>query len=409
MQEKQSKKLKRLRVYCIMAFVFALVLVLMPKSISGLPEIDNKLLITVIALDKSNDKIKVTGTAIMPGESQTPSVERATVSAEGRSVAQALDGISVKMGKPVELGLCGAVIVGSGFESESVIPHLNYLVGSGKIIPGAYLLHSPEKSGEEIIKLNNKLSKASSNGISKVIEFNAVSNNVPTTTILRFLSYSAGKGKSAYLPCIKFSDISKSGGGKSGGESGSGESESGSGEQDSEVKTLDTVALYKDGKRQKILSKDETKGYVWTDIRSTLGLVNLDEITVNGEKFYNIPCQLLRKKFDIKCGFDKGEPTVEFNLKLTLGHDSTDIINQIYKKYGLSGEEMEKIIRDGFARQIQNSLALAVSAMRDCNCDSVGITDKFYKYCNREYNEYEYRNELLNRAKITYSINIKFA
>ncbi|MBQ8882046.1 MAG: hypothetical protein IJY70_01460, partial [Clostridia bacterium] len=309
MQEKQSRKLKRLRVYSIMAFVFALVLALMPKSISGLPEIDNKLLITVIALDKSNDKIKVTGTAIMPGESQTPSVERATVSADGQSVAEALDGISVKMGKPVELGLCGAVIVGSGFESESVIPHLNYLVGSGKIIPGAYLLHSPEKSGEEIIKLNNKLSKASSNGISKVIEFNAVSNNVPTTTILRFLSYSAGKSKSAYLPCIKFSDESKTSGSESGSGRESGGESSGSGEQDSEVKTLDTVALYKDGMRRKILSKDETKGYVWTDIRSTLGLVNLDEITVKGEKFYNIPCQLLRKKFDIKCGFDKGEPT----------------------------------------------------------------------------------------------------
>ena len=409
MNEKQTNKQKRLKTYLTFALIFALVLVFMPKTLSGMPEIDNKLLVTVIALDKSGDKIKLTGTAIMPGENQTPSVNRATVTGEGDSVSQALDQISVKNGKPVELGLCGAVIVGSGFNGESVIPHLNYLVGSGKIIPGAYLLHSLQDTGENIIKMNNNLSKASSNGISKVIEYNAVSTNVATTTILRFLSSSASPSGGAYMPCIKFSS-SGSGGENMKSQSKNNEQSGGESEsKSSEISGLDSVALYNDGVLCAILNEEETKGYVWTDIRSTLGLVTLEKITVNGEDFYNIPAQLLRKKFNIKCAFVDGKPTAKLSLNLTLGHDSTDLINQIYKRFKLSGEEMEKLIKNGFSEQIKSSLKVAVNALKKYGCDSLGIVDNFYKFCHHEYKNYSAKSTIFDDTIIEYEVSVRFA
>ncbi|MBR2989200.1 MAG: hypothetical protein IKC64_05715 [Clostridia bacterium] len=413
MNKKQTNKQKRLNLYLTLAFIFALILIFTPKTLSGMPEIDNKLLVTIIALDKADDKIKVTGTAIMPGENQTPSVNRATVSGEGRSVSEALDQISVKNGKPVELGLCGAVIVGSGFESESVIPHLNYLVGSGKIIPGAYLLHSPVDTGENIIKMNNNLSKASSNGISKVVEYNAVSTNVATTTILRYLSTSASVSGSAYMPCIKLSSDdgkakNKQGKSQSGGQSGEQSGEQGE-EKSSEISGLDSVALYKNGVRCALLSEEETKGYVWTDIRSTLGLVTLDKLSVNGKDFYNIPAQLLRKKFEIKCSFNNGKPTAKLKLNLTLGYDSTDVINQIYKEFKLSGKKMENLIKNGFIEQIKSSLKTAMNALKKYDCDSVGIVDKLYKFCHSEYKKYPNKSSIFDDIELEYEVSVRFA
>ena len=414
---KNDKKIVRLKVYLALAVIFALTLIFMPKSISGMPEIENKLLVTVLALDKENDKIKVSGTAIMPGENQTPSIEKTTVSALGRTVGEALDGISVKMGRPVELGLCGAVIIGSGFENESVIEPLNYLIASGKIIPGAYLLHANKSTGAEIIEKNNNLSKASASGINKVIEYNAVANNVPTTTILRFLTQNAGKSKSAYLPCIEFENKqqegkndSQSGKSEPSGSSSSGNSSQTQGEKSNEeINTLNSVALYKEGVKVAVMDKETTRGLVWTDTRSTLGLVVLDKLIVNCEKYYSIPCQLLNKKFRINCAFVNGKPQALFSLSITLGYDSTDIINTIYKKYRLSGKEMEDRIREGFARQIKNELEMVVKKMRENDCDAVLVADHFYKFCFREFSDYSPKERIFDDCKIDYEVKIRFA
>ena len=177
---KTSGKVKKLRIYSVLAFAFMLVLVLMPRQSSGMPEIENKLLITTIGIDKTTDGYSVSAVVVMPQENHGGSVSKIEADAEGKSLSEALEQMSIKMGKPLELGLCGLVIVGDTFGKEAITPHLSYLLSSGKIIPGAFLVASTDgKSAKKAIELANKLSDATSNVLSKLIEYNAVESNLP--------------------------------------------------------------------------------------------------------------------------------------------------------------------------------------------------------------------------------------
>lgn len=219
-----KNKERLLRIYKILIAVFVVVLVLLPRSVTSIPEIETKLLLTVMGLDKTENGYRVSATAVMPAESQNGSTIRAEVEAEEVSVSAALEKLSLKMGKRLELGLCGVVMVGDTFGDESLLPHLKYLLSSGKIIPGAYLVQAKDRSAKEAIEMSDALSEASSNGLSTLVEHNALNTHMSTITLLKFLSDTASVTNCAYMPQLEIGKKDKAFGGGSDGGSGSGES-----------------------------------------------------------------------------------------------------------------------------------------------------------------------------------------
>ena len=121
-----KNKTKLLKIYKLMILFFVLVLILSPKSVTNRPEIETKLLLTSIGLDKVEDQYRVSATAVMPQESQNGSTMRLNVGVEADSVSAAFEKLSLKMGKKLELGLCGLIVIGDTFGDESILPHLNY-------------------------------------------------------------------------------------------------------------------------------------------------------------------------------------------------------------------------------------------------------------------------------------------
>lgn len=61
-----KNKTKLLKIYKLMILFFVLVLILSPKSVTNRPEIETKLLLTSIGLDKVEDQYRVSATAVMP-------------------------------------------------------------------------------------------------------------------------------------------------------------------------------------------------------------------------------------------------------------------------------------------------------------------------------------------------------
>ena len=75
-KNKTSDKVKRLRIYSIIVFAFMLVLVLMPRKSAGMPEIENKLLITTMGIDKTANGYCVSAVVVMPQETHGGSVSK---------------------------------------------------------------------------------------------------------------------------------------------------------------------------------------------------------------------------------------------------------------------------------------------------------------------------------------------
>ncbi len=416
-----KNKTKLLKIYKLMILFFVLVLILSPKSVTNRPEIETKLLLTSIGLDKVEDQYRVSATAVMPQESQNGSTMRLNVGVEADSVSAAFEKLSLKMGKKLELGLCGLIVIGDTFGDESILPHLNYLMASGKIIPGAYLVLSLGKSAKETIEMSNMLSEASSNGLSKLIEHNALDTNMPSITLLKFLSETGSVTKSSYIPCIEIGEKENSDdetGGSGSGSGGSADS-SGSGGGDStsagdqkrgetEIKSLSKIAFYRDGRQIKFLDDEQTRGFTWSDKSSTQGLVSLENLKVQDIDVGQIFCQLRSKKFKIKTGIDNGVPQTKMSVEVLLELEDRYKLSDLFKYYGISEEEINQNIKNQFAVKIENELVSVINVMKECDCDAMGLTTNLYKFHYNDYNNYPDKENILSAMQVDYDIKVKF-
>lgn len=407
-----KSKTKLLKIYKLMILFFILVLILSPKSVTNRPEIETKLLLTSIGLDKVEDQYRVSATAVMPQESQNGSTMRLNVGVEADSVSAAFEKLSLKMGKKLELGLCGLIVIGDTFGDESILPHLNYLMASGKIIPGAYLVLSLGKSAKETIEMSNMLSEASSNGLSKLIEHNALDTNMPSITLLKFLSETGSVTKSSYIPCIEIgkkdsgSDQEKpsDGGSDEGQSSGSGADKKG----ETEIKSLSKIAFYRDGRQIKFLDDEQTRGFTWSDKTSTQGLVSLENLKVQDIEVGQIFCQLRSKKFKIKTGINNGVPQTKMSVEVLLELEDRYKLSDLFKYYGISEEEINQNIKNQFAVKIENELVSVINVMKECDCDAMGLTTNLYKFHYNDYNNYPDKENILSAMQVDYDIKVKF-
>lgn len=407
-----KSKTKLLKIYKLMILFFVLVLILSPKSVTNRPEIETKLLLTSIGLDKVEDQYRVSATAVMPQESQNGSTMRLNVGVEADSVSAAFEKLSLKMGKKLELGLCGLIVIGDTFGDESILPHLNYLMASGKIIPGAYLVLSLGKSAKETIEMSNMLSEASSNGLSKLIEHNALDTNMPSITLLKFLSETGSVTKSSYIPCIEIgkkdsgSDQEKpsDGGSDEGQSSGSGADKKG----ETEIKSLSKIAFYRDGRQIKFLDDEQTRGFTWSDKTSTQGLVSLENLKVQDIEVGQIFCQLRSKKFKIKTGINNGVPQTKMSVEVLLELEDRYKLSDLFKYYGISEEEINQNIKNQFAVKIENELVSVINVMKECDCDAMGLTTNLYKFHYNDYNNYPDKENILSAMQVDYDIKVKF-
>ena len=411
------KKSKLLNIYKILALAFVIMLLALPKAVLRTPEIEAKLLITTLGVDREQEKIIASGTAVMPSEAHDGSTMRLSVYAEGESLSEALERLSIKMGKKLELGLCGLVVVGNTLEKESVLPYLEYLLSSGKIIPGAYLVYSPDRTAKEAIEMTNSLSEATSNGISKLIEHNANLTNVTAVTLHKFLSNSHGPSKASFMPCLrvreKQSSSSTSGGSQgSGGSSQGGSSQGGSGGSsqggETEIECLKKISLFDNGLRVAEMDDEQTRGFTWTDKKSTRGLVTLDNLVVESREVGEIYCQLLDKEYKLKTKIKDGKVQAIIVIDALLAFEDRYKISNLFRYDKISEGAIDEALREQYATSIKNELKLALSKMKESNCDVIGVKENLYRHHGKDYKDKNLSQVDFSSIPVDIKVKVRF-
>ena len=395
------KKKKVLKYYMIALVVFALSLVALPRSVTAMPEIETKLLLTAIGIDKTDEGYVVSATDVMPAESQDGTLRKLSVEAQGSSVSECLNTLSVKTGKKLELGLCGLIVIGDTFKDKSVLPDLKYLLSSGKIIPGAYLVYSPSSSAKDILVKANSLSSASSNGLATLLEHNELGNNSASVTLLDFLSDSASVTESAYMPCIEI--VEK----KDEGKSNEGDKEKEQKDKETEISNLKEIAIFKSGIKQLRLDETSTKGLTWLDEKSMRGLVPLDDFTVDGQSFYSLYATLMDKRVSIKTSFENSLPTVEIGITATLNLEDRHLITQLNSDGGVSERTLSTAMRSQYQEKIRADIQRYIEVTKEVDCDAKGLTDRLYRHHSKQYKKIAQEGSVYPNTQIKYKIKIK--
>lgn len=425
-------KSKRIMIAKIVAVLFAAFLFIMPENLNAIPNIDNRVLVTALGLDLQGDKIQAVVQMVIPQSSGTEGgggngESNEIGDGDGSSVADAINRLSISIGRKTELGQCDFLIIGPKIAaSEKLLPSLAYLLGSGDLSPGASLVYSPELPVKEFMQNANELGKTSGSGLNSYIKYSKEGTHLSTTTILNFLSNQESASGASTVPCITIKKQQEASGGAEKQASGGGEDKQKSqekkadeqengakaqgGQEQSKNKMIifsaDTAAVFQNGRLAVQLADYQSKGITWFDAYSKAGLIQLEKFDFNGEDFNPVPAQLKHKQAKMKVNFKNGLPVLTLQLKAYLQLQDKHILDS---RPG-NNNDIQKALVEGFTDKISNEIKNSLDACKETGIDFMNIKTQFHRYKSKQFAAYQNKDgtnlfqDLTVEYKITCSV-----
>lgn len=427
--------------------LFFLMVVSYFTSDFNLIDIEKTAIIAAIGIDCAGDELCVTAQVAIPqATNQSATNSDAIITAQGKTVFDALDNISKETGWHPKLTFCNLVVLGNKVVSGKYMPIIDFLLTSNRFQNSA-VLAAAETTAKEILSSSTPLDHISSFALQKILLKNYdKANPVLKTDIREFSASSRSHSSFAFMPLIKviqtddkskgddsgqqnssmsfYSDNDckadllnrnfmakrdeddKKTEGKSGGEGNGGDSSGGSGggsggsgggqqgKEGSSVFDATYTNLFSNGKYCCSLSPEQTNVYalLTKSARESFMPVTLKR----NNRDVNALITIVRNQKHMKLKIVDGVPY--FDIKLTL----------ICEKEELYGDEdigelkdLKKVSDKGLAalkEKTEKIIEEIVDISKTYDCDLFQVKDKLYQFNHEHF--YDFEKDILSRMKV---------
>ncbi len=406
------KRSHKIMLYKLSCLLFALVLMFLPHR--GQPYSDIRVLATVLGVDGGEGNVSVSAQLAVPvaqnGDGKASTVARAT----GGSLPEALENLEIGLGRRIDYGHLSTVAIGEGALIDDIYNYMSYLLSSGKMGPGAFLVYCSKSQAGDFIEEAQQMGESSDAELANFISYSKRANHVATTTALKFLQTLNSSSHAATMPCVQLEDEdekSNSGSGEQSGQSGGGQGgsqqqdeqsssgssgqsgQSGGGEnKKKKLVAVDAVAAFGgDIKAATILDELTTRGVVWQDPNSDFGLVELRDVLIDGEEVPSVSARLTGKKVSRSAKIENGENVLSYKIKIKLRLDDSRICGN-----PLFYDKWKNALEEEFGSVVQSNLMRSVEVSKEMNLDFLGIRESFRKYCRKGYDNFELSSVVVN-------------
>jgi len=399
---------KKILLYKIFALIFVVFFLFLSGDGVKNPEINHRSLCIVMGIDRQEEKICASVQIIVP-EPQGQG-KQMVVTETGRTLSDALDRINISIGQKVELGHCGLIILGNEYVKESVFPELMYLISSGRTSPDVNLVVSKDMEAREVLSKLNDLSKIVSEGINNIVAYADSGVHVIRKGNLSFLSDSFMAGKSSSIPCIVLgtdkyggeggSEENKNGGGASSENKQSQSSSGGGSSGQTVIKSVDTLALFKDGSLKGVLDADGTRGMAWLHKNSKTGLVLLKDLKTKEKTIDFLSCKIVGKKVKVKAFFREGKPIFKVKMSVKISIDDKYKVVDIVEG---DKQNLYDSVKEGVINLVKEQVGRGIEQTKTLDCDAFCINELFNKFRHKEFTLY---GDVLKDLEVEYDIKV---
>ena len=382
---------KKLLIYKILLFVFALFIAFMPSTASRSKEVNSRVIVDILGLDGGDDKISITAQYVMPTEAQG-ATGKDTVTVDGKTLDEAVEKLNTTLGRRAELGHCSMVIVGSDVKTDV----LGSLMTATDVTADVWVAASDGKAEELMGDITDFMKKT---GVTDAgfIAYSAKKEHIATNTLLGFLSDLNSASKTAYIPLVEMHSEKKSesggqgsggGGSESGGESessGGGGQSDGGGKGEGEEKTgmkVEKLAVYGENGRLGVFDPTSARGVAWVSAPVEQGTVCSD-VEYDGKLIQGVCGRLLKKHVSVKVDKDTATATVKVKAFI---EPHGDKFNYLFSK---NNKKAADALIAGYKKKIISEMQSAYNSSVEINADPMFIGRQFYRlypdYFNTEY------------------------
>ena len=381
------------------------VLCLFPQALTSQARLNNRVLITGLAIDKVESGYEITAQVVIPQGGSDPTGMSANldyITERGTSVVEGLKKIAYNIGKIAGLSHTNFIVIGSTMFDEVVTTNLDYFLREAQIPNSCMLLFSDGSAKDEIKKLG-ELEISVGLGLQKVFIYKQESLNSRMVSLQEFVNRAYSPSRAAVLPQLKIlkegeqDGASPSGAGSTEQSQGSVNSQSGeknqsNGASQGRIDFFTPFAYFKNGSyKGKIENQEEIIAYLLTQNNADRFDLVIDNVN-DGEIYHNasVGLRVSKKHNYISVDFSSGKPVAKISITLSnikLMEVKNDGVSYEGSYTNLSPYEnqtlkkaIEKKIKDGINNVFEKTKAEGVDIFR--------ISDVAYRFNNKNWNNY---------------------
>ena len=398
--------------------VFAiLILITFPSTLYQQSDKDKTIVTSSIGIDIKDNEYDVTILAVIPKDSSDVSSNLELFNGQGKTISEALDGISLDIGKKIGLAHCDCIIFSEELMQDNLATCLDYFIRTANLSTNPTLIATPDSAKDllEAVKNSNNLLDLSLKNIISSQEYISVINNV---TLDRFYRAYFSPHSTFTIPILETQESESSGGSETGGSGGESSNssqsessnESSGNQQSKKISNDNKIAVVRDGKYISTLTEDEMFIYSLISKPSEYQKFVLENITDENVTNSTVILQEADKVIMPICKFVDGKPVMQYNIWLSVVIDEVSSKDN-YSFASVSGIKnyLTDIVKDEFYKQINEKLEITNKLMQENQYDIMNVYSKFNAFAYSKFHDYS--NALGDNCQymkdMTFEINLR--
>ena len=370
--------------------------------------------VTGIGLDREKDSsdYHITVQIVTPDISGQNQQKVASFCDKGKTIVDALNNASLKIGKTIGFDHCSVIAIGESLTGENIFPLLDHFYRRGNISLNTVLVNV-KGSACDLITQTTEVSNLSSGNIQNNFTFNQnFFGSSKISTLGMFFNEYFKRGKSVIVAeinmkedetkteaagneqCGDSSKTSSSGAGDKGSSGGGSSSSSSEGSGSEELQKVNIIQnqgesiVYKEGKAVARANNQVNYGFNYLDNRVKYGILSGEHINDDNLHDATVTMLISNSTVDFKPVVDKetNRFVLKANIKLygeitEICCDNTEKISRSYKDL-LTDE-----VKTALEKKVKEDVDVAVQFCKLNNVDPLNIEDYFYKLKTKDYKE----------------------
>lgn len=398
------KFLKR-NIFAVIIIISCVILV--PNAISLQSQARTQAIVTAIGIDKTDNEYEVSLQTLVPTPAEQFEQKISVVSGVGKSVSEAIDKISLRLGKKIGIAQCRVIIINR--EIDDNLASVFDSITKTKINTHNLSIIVTDNKAKDFLNasenLDNNLYFALSDESYNNLHIDAV-----YLSLGEFYNDYISKDNDSLVCKVNLTSSKEIGSIESQNTQDSSGGEQEQNTQEDIVFNNGESVIIKDGKFFLDLTPQQTRCFNWLSNKSTKGYIYVDNISDDLYDNASVGLEIQKKILKKKVKFANGKPQIAFDLIIYARID--EVMSNEQSKKVLKSEEslLTRALKISVIKQIKEEMAAAIQLSKENFIDVLHIQDEFLKYQNKDFKQYlEYNgyNDFLSKIEFVFDVDIK--
>ena len=394
----------------LIIWIFLVVLVITIPEITKPAMSKTEAIITMMSIDKIEDKIKISTAVITPSSEKTTNYE--VYSGVGETVGEAIENVSLSLGKSMGFAQCEIMAFGENLSKEGIMSSLDFMTRTRRVGRNAILINfsgDVEEFQQAVINLNIEKSIP----LEDVINFDKRYIPSEDSNIHSFYKGYFSEISIGIMPKIQLlteeteNAIEVEGGATGGGNSN--EPGSGTGGQSNQKYILNdgTVTVFKSGKKMLELPPQQMQNLNLLSNVEQEGTLKVENVADKLYKNSNIVLNIHDKKLSFKPEFKNNKPIMNINIELAVLVEEVDEEKPTKSYLKRNKDFLTKELISKTKETVKKNCSQIIEFCKTNEVDLVVVYENFYRKEYKTFKKYYESTKEKYLNDVEFNITVK--